>query len=468
MLRGIFGKTGGGKTYTLVSKIIETLLYSERTVVTNLTELELENLAQYLHDRQHAEKLKHPARVIYPIDLNTRLIIIQKPDTREFYRYRSGGLVLPKFTGIDPATRKKYHVDDIDRALEIYFGEIYKNPKHAKGVDYFLTECHRHFKARDTLSFSSVLNFWATQNRHFDDNGWIESQFAAQIDMNLRELCVEWYHFRNYGNEVSGMFKNRAVIEWRMYYSLPKSERDPSFDKGQFKLDIKGICTCYKTRGAVASGMVDNSPDTKPKNKKLPFWLLPVGVVLAIFLVGGVIAILPFVAQKGLTSLTSGFTGATKTALSPGATPAGALSAPQPKPVEDNQPARVSLPPPPKPERSVSQSSESGLKPTGWVKSGRVLIVTLSDGSRRWFSRDHLALSDPIRAVTPSYVDFNGERLYFVNEPRPFSPALSAPAFSAPVQSLPAPSVEPPPASTSAPSGIQTRMEGNPFRPSGW
>lgn len=475
MIRGIFGKTGGGKTLTLVEQLIQTLLHTERTVATNLEELLIPRLNEYLQERQDEQKRKHPARPVHPVDLSRRLVVIPKAETRHFYRYRSGGLVLPPFQEAD-ANGKKIPLDEFNAKIEPYFLPIWNTPQTLVGVDYFLSECHRYFPAREFQQFGRVVNFWATQNRHFDDNAWLESQFPAQIDSNFRELAVEWYHVRNRGNEVFGRFRQRAGIQWRMYYDLPRRDNVQPDDDGEKQIDVKGVASCYKTRGAVSSAMADSSTETKPKNNKLPFWVFPALVFAGIILIGIGIMYVPVLARKGVSaavgSMANATAGGVEDALAssaPGQPPRDRKAQAQSQ-VHDVQ-ASSSVQPSP---ALVGNRERELLYPLSVTRRGLTALVTLSDGTRRWYDPRYPAQSDGIEAITPAYVQIDGEKLYFrspVSLPAPRagvqSSALVPPPINLDLPPIDAPPVRlPMPQSAPADASPGTGLPPGTFAPS--
>lgn len=407
LLRGIFGHTGGGKTMTLVGKLIWTLLNTDRYCVTNLQELDLPRLNEYLQEEQDRLKKKFPSRTYHPIRLTERLLVIPKSETRQFYRYRSGGLVLPEFREVT-ADGKKIPLAQFNAEIEPYFNQVYARAETSRGVEYFMSECHRFFPAREFQTFERTMNFYATQHRHLDDNAWIESQFPGQIDSNFRALIVEWYHIRNHYRESFGMFKKRGEFVWRMYYELPKGKVEHA-DKGSFKLDVKGVASCYKTRGAI-SAMADTGAEHQPKSKKLPFWVLPVLVVAVLWGFGALIAAAPKIAEKGMASVMGGFmAGASKSgpAAASGVVPA-VPKATEPAPVHVQDAPAAPVPAGPAAARS-SAPLIGGFDPDIYVRgilvgNGRVNVV-LSDGTV-------MTEDDPeLQRVTRNSVYVSGRKL---------------------------------------------------------
>jgi len=374
MLRGIFGRTGGGKTLTLVSKLIWTLLETERMCVTNLQELNLARLNEYLQECREKEAKKHPSRARPPVDLDKRLLVIRKLDTRHFYRFRAGGLVLPEVNDKDKQG-KPIGVDAFNEMMENYFDVVYTRKEWAIGVDYFMSECHRFFPARQYQEFAKPMGFYATQHRHLDDNAWLESQFPGQIDSNFRELVVEWYHVRNHGREVMGMFRQRAVFSWRMYYELPKGKAEPD-DKGEFRLDAAGVASCYKTRGAI-SALANDKPEEQPKSKKLPFWCLPLFIIAGLVLAGCGLAMVPKIVEKGIGAVLGGVNAGAQKGLASTIPATSTPTAPVSEPAVDAPGVRVvALAAPVTP-------ASAEVRVAGYVVSkanGGRLILTLTDG----------------------------------------------------------------------------------------
>jgi len=77
MIRYIVGVPGSGKTLYALRRIEEELVYSDRWVVTNLTEIRWPEFQAYL-------LRTYPTKAI---DLRKRLQIIDKKETRTFYRW---------------------------------------------------------------------------------------------------------------------------------------------------------------------------------------------------------------------------------------------------------------------------------------------------------------------------------------------------------------------------------------------
>ena len=419
MLRGIIGATGGGKTMTLVGKLVYTLLNTDRFCATTLQELELPRLNEYLQEEVERLRKKYPARNQPAVDLDKRLLVIPKQDTRCFYRYRRGGLVLPEFEECNRDGKKK-PLEQFNAEIEPYFAQVYARPETSGGVEYFLTECHRFFPAREYQTFARTMNFYATQNRHFDDNTWLETQFPGQIDLNFRELVVEWYYVRNHYREVSGMFRRKGEFSWRMYYELPKGKAQHA-DKGTMKLDAKGLASCYKTRGAV-SALAGSEAEFQARTRKLPFWVLPALVLAAIVGLGLLVMATPALAEKGIGAVMGGVSkGVSKGMGLEQADPSPAPAVPAPAPVYVN----------PAPANDVHPATKEEQAPprvyvTRIARSGLRITVTLSDG--RVFTEADLGRDSGAR-VDRAGVTIDGVR-YPMTRPRTPPRVYTTPAGS--------------------------------------
>jgi RNase P/RNase MRP subunit p29 len=125
----LIGLPGDGKTLYSMQMIIRELVFSERKIVTNIEEIELGRLGEYIEQ-------KYPdAR----IDLDQRLKIIPKALTQDFFRHRAGDLVLPEVpqNGRDG---KRFLREDFLKLMVDYFLPVAQTPETMTPVTYFLDE----------------------------------------------------------------------------------------------------------------------------------------------------------------------------------------------------------------------------------------------------------------------------------------------------------------------------------------
>jgi len=265
MIRFVVGLPGHGKTRFLMERIIDTLLNTKRTVITTLEEINLPRLYEYLREK----------RPDIDLHLERRLFFVPKLETSEFLRYR-GHDTLPAI----PEFAKYADTKTIDSVLTQYFGPAIEYTKTRPGVDFFITEAHRHLKADRWDQMSAALSFYFTQHRHFDDNVWIETQLPKQVAIQIRDLCDECVELRNLYRERMGFFRKPGCFRAIWYYSVPKSGVRPEpFMRQTFFLDAKGIASCYATRGAVTGS---GRPEEQPKKAALPFWTMFLFAALAL------------------------------------------------------------------------------------------------------------------------------------------------------------------------------------------
>jgi len=377
MIRFITALPGGGKTYTALRFIIQELLNTNRWVVTNLTEIRVDKLQQYFHDTYPDAK----------IDLATRLQIIQKTDSTQWYRFR-GGYTLPPFDFRTDARGKSTETpEQLDVRHQAYFAEVEKH-KDDRGCVYFLDEGHRHFRADTWADFAPLAMFYLAQLRHLNDVFWVLSQFPEQVIITLRRLAFDCHHLRNHYVESFLYWKKPGGFAWSQYNFVPKfdaiSKAEP-MDSGRVKLDLK-IAGCYFTRGAL--GGRSELAETKPQTKKLPFWTLWLAVGVACVALLFVFFQIPKAASWLTHKVVGGFVGSGQDAATAGVR---ALSGNSPVPkLAERRPEtkgrelvnEKALP-------AVNKTSAPGLSdgqkalPTVdfWAVRGRSVRVGLSNGT---------------------------------------------------------------------------------------
>lgn len=79
-----------------------------------------------------------------------------------------------------------------------------------------------------------------------------------------------------------------------------------------------------------------------------------------------------------------------------------------------------------KPVDAVGPAPEPAF-PVGVARRGDVVLVQMSDGTRRYQLRHRPAVSDGISQVTPSAVVIEGDKMFIKPKPRP-APVSSTPA----------------------------------------
>jgi len=378
MIRFVTALPGGGKAYTALRFIIQELLNTNRWVVTNLTEIRVDKLQQYFHDTYPDAK----------IDLATRLQIIQKVDSTQWYRFR-GSYTLPEFDfKLDQRGKSTETPEQRDARHQAYFAECASHPMD-KGCVYFLDEGHRHFRAETWADFAPLAMFYLSQLRHLNDVFWVLTQFPEQVIITLRRLAFDCHHLRNHYVESFLLWKKPGGFAWSQFNSVPKFDavtRLEPMDSGRVTLDLK-IANCYYTRGAL--GGKSELAETKPATKKLPFWTLWLGVGVACVVVLIVFFQIPKFAGWLTNTVVGGFVGKGSDASTAGVRAMAGTSGAIPKMAEKKViapkgPAVVNKNVPPGINKDTPASSSSSDKPLPtvdfWAVRGRAVRVGLSNG----------------------------------------------------------------------------------------
>lgn len=311
------GLPGSGKTLSLVRDIYYRLVTTDRMIGTTLTELDPARLAAYI-------ARKHPGR---NFNVERRLFFIPKEETSTFYRFR--GL---KTFDRPPSFVKTASQEEKDAACSRYFAQFAGLP----GVDYFITEAHRFFRADTWSEMADIVTFYASQHRHLDDNVCIETQVPKMVVVQFRDLAEICVEMQNHYRQRFGMFQKIGRFVAVYYYGVPKpGTKGEESHRTTFLLDKEGLASCYATRGAIV-GVGGATPETQNIKKGLPFWLLPTAILCALVLVSWGIMHSGRAFQWVTRSVFGGFMGTTEKAVKAiapdmaGVTPKPSLVAPQP------------------------------------------------------------------------------------------------------------------------------------------
>lgn len=260
------GLPGSGKSLSLVRDIYWKLVYSNRMVGTTLTELDPGKLTAYI-------AAKHPGE---NFNIERRLFFIPKAETSTFYRFR-GTKTFEK----PPRIPKTASVEEKEAICEAYFKQFDGMP----GVDYFLTEAHRHFKADTWSEMSDVVMFYASQHRHLDDNVCVETQVPKMVVVQFRDLAEICVEMQNHYRQRFGYFQKIGRFVAVYYYGVPKpGTKGEVSHTTTFLLDKAGLAGCYATRGAI-TGVGGATPETDTVKKGLPFWTIPILAVVALVVI---------------------------------------------------------------------------------------------------------------------------------------------------------------------------------------
>jgi len=274
----ITGRPGGGKSLKAVEYIIECLAYEKLYVVTNIP-LKLGPLNEYLQ-RKFPEKR---------IDLTERLRVIDSEEACCHFRFRSGGFELPMPPAeVVEVNGKKHKLTnaEFNRSMEKYFGQINNAVEQGIpaniGVKYFIDEVHDIYGARQWANTQQANIWYFTKHRHLGDENVLITQNLKQVDSQLRELGTKYHEVCDLRvRKALGFFRQRSGADFQQKtFNQPPNRQARAEEIRIYRLDVKGIASCYQTVGA--SGINGVKPTEVKKPRALPMWSLPLIVAAGV------------------------------------------------------------------------------------------------------------------------------------------------------------------------------------------
>lgn len=262
----IFGPGGSGKSrFQVGDVIIPKLLYTRQNVLTNMP-LELPRLQEYLEETYPNES----------IDVNERLRILTAAETREFWKYR-GPL-------------KAKIVEPNDENGFVYSAITYEEDKGGYGVCYVIDEAGaagfdaQGWAASDGNSPRGVQCKWyLDQQRKFGDDVFASTngRSPSGIAKGFRDKAHAFIKLKNDSLAVWGPFRGTEKFKWREYLTeLNAASGTDPIRWGEFKLDPKGIASCYRTQEGV--GVIGTKADIGVRPKGISIrWVIPMAAALA-------------------------------------------------------------------------------------------------------------------------------------------------------------------------------------------
>lgn len=383
MISFITGKPGDGKSLFAARCIIEDLVRTDAFIVTNVP-LVLSFLREYVVKRRP------------DIDLDARLKVLPDDQVYEFYRHRSGGLVLdpsPDKIAGDDGTKRLPRPAFVE-AMKGQFLRVGSDPAYMLPVRYYIDEAHDFFSAREWATNGRGLLYYASKHRHMRDEIFLITQVMENVEKQLRSLVSETHMTRNQLRRRIGPVRMRPVFKVSSFYGVPVASVKP-FAVTTFDLDALGIGRCYKTVGALG---VHTVPEDKRNKGWLPWWCLPVGGVLLVLGIFAAFVMLPYLGSKAGARIASG-------ALTP--ISAKALGAASHHP---SSAVAAALPA----DRVASVASPAKPAPLcvrGWIVHNGRVDVTLSDG------RTLTEQDAELQSVQRNGVYVNGKKLWLVGAP---------------------------------------------------
>ena len=261
----VTGKPGGGKSLYGLMLIVEALLKTRQSVITNLS-VNPGELNAYIQE-------KHPEA---DVDLMNRLFLIDEEQTFRFYRHRPHGFV---FDEPEEKTERMQFKECTCTNGEV---TVVKRPQELGPVLYVIDEIHEFFNAREWMKTGKHMLSYISQHRKLGDDVIAITQALSNVEKQLRVVAQEYICLRNHSKEKFGWFRSFDAFSRRHYLSPPTGgPGDVCTSHRFFRLDAEGLGACYNTAAGV--GIAGEAADKGQKAKGIP--PVAVGVGLAVLLV---------------------------------------------------------------------------------------------------------------------------------------------------------------------------------------
>lgn len=366
MIQAIVGGTGDGKSLLATRYITESLLQTDAVVVTNIP-LVMGELHQYISKRLSEGET---------FDMDDRVKVLKDEEVMEFYRYRSGGLVLPPSPDMedgDDGTKRIPKPEFMARMKE-GFALMLEKKEFQRPVHYFIDEAHNFFGSRDWKSNGRALLYYVSQHRHLHDEVYLITQVIDDVEKQFRDRVLMTHRSQNQLRMRIGMVRAKACFRVSVYNRLPSGNKDPmySVEYDAKHLDADAVAKCYKTVGALG---IHSSPEAKPNRAIFPYWALWVGGGLAVALVAAGIFGLPYLGSYFGKSIVKG----TMLGIE-----GGVPKPPTTKPTDASSTQHVQAPVG-QSVASPTDNAPASIRVRSWAMTNREgmpwLLVTLSDGT---------------------------------------------------------------------------------------
>jgi len=340
-IRIIYGPGGSGKSRFQIELIVKQLRDTNRNIVTNLS-VNLGRLNEYIQETYPRES----------VDVVGRVRILTVEETKEFWKVR-GPL---RWTGNEYDLEPDNGVNGVCYVID---------EAGAAGFDA------QGWAESDGKSSRGVRAKWyLDQQRKFGDDVFASTNGRAPsgIAKAFRDKAHGFIRLKNNRLAVFGPFRGRDNFKWEEFTREPHAASDDAaIASGTFKLDEKGLASCYRTEEGV--GVIGKGADKGARAKGIPIlWIFPI-----VFLVGGFVAVIPYALGKATQKVLTGSGSQVqqkienaKGVVGPGVLRPGAEVEPQP------------TRPPPPPGAPVPALAPKPYV-TGLARAGGRVRVTLSD-----------------------------------------------------------------------------------------
>ena len=296
MITFVTGKPGDGKSMYGMKLMVDSLLHTNKVIVTNFA-VRVPELRAYLVLKGWKPK---PGN-----DLAERLVILEHEEVFEFYRYRSGGYVLPPSPdwkasrqGEDDEGKKIKKLSRFLflRAMTEQLKEMKKNLRALRPVEYHIDEAHDYFSAREWTDTGRGILWYASKHRHLHDEVVFYTQVMKNVESQLRGLAQGTVRARNQIRMSWGPFRKAPIFRLYHYYDAPEDvSKCVPYTTSVMQLDRDGLCRTYNTAGALS---VHTKPEEVKNKAPLPYWALPVAAACLVLGVVVFMISLPLMAGK--------------------------------------------------------------------------------------------------------------------------------------------------------------------------
>lgn len=252
----ISGKPGGGKSLYGMKMVLDELLYGNRTVITNLP-IKLPELNEYLQ-REYPNKT---------VNLHDRVILFDEDEMKGFFTLRPKGSVGPKLL-----TKDEWKMG----SKPDYSGVC------DSGVFYVVDEVHIGFNSRAWMDTGADVLYYLSQHRKLGDTVVCITQAINNVDKQFRSVTQDFTYIRNLSKEKLSAFRLPSLFI-RQTFNVPATDNAQPMETGTFRLDVKGLASCYDTaKGVGIHGR--SGADARERKTGLHWSVFVVGALLLVYL----------------------------------------------------------------------------------------------------------------------------------------------------------------------------------------
>lgn len=275
----VTGKPGGGKGLVCMRAIIDELRNGDRPIITNLAV----KLLPWVRRMKRNGSVKWVPQLGLKsfllkeygkdFDCEKRVHLLSDEQAGEFYLYRVSNGELIKADAVRDKDGKIVQFDTAPALAN-------------SGVLYIVDEAWKFYGAREWQSTGKGVLFYSAQHRKFGDTLLLCTQNTKQVDTALRQVAEDFWVCTNHSKKTLGMFRQPDMFSIKIFDQVPTGTTVEPMSRKLFKLDKKGLGSCYDTAAGV--GLAGNgAADIGEKAKGLPAWTVIVFLVIVGFVVIG-------------------------------------------------------------------------------------------------------------------------------------------------------------------------------------